>query len=139
MQLAFFLIPKSEIVWLFDSSTLRQAMERMERHGYTAVPVLDAEGKYTFTITAADLLWEIKNKPGFTFADAEQIRLRDIPRSKEVQAVNIGEKMSRLLLRATEQNFIPVVDDYGTFIGIVRRREIMEYCIGIFPEEQEEE
>jgi len=139
MQLAFFLIPKSEIVWLFDSSTLRQAMERMERHGYTAVPVLDAEGKYAFTITAADLLWEIKNRPGFTFADAEQIRLRDIPRSKEVQAVNIGEKMSRLLLRATEQNFIPVVDDYGTFIGIVRRREIMEYCIGIFPEELEEE
>jgi CBS domain containing-hemolysin-like protein len=139
MQLAFFLIPKSEIVWLPENSTLRQAMERMERHGYTAVPVLDGEGKYAFTITAADLLWEIKNTPDFTFADSEQIRLRDIKRAKEVQAVNIGEKMSRLLLRATEQNFIPVVDDYGTFIGIVRRREIMEYCMGLFDEDESEE
>lgn len=139
MQLAFFLIPKSEIVWLPENSTLRQAMERMERHGYTAVPVLDSEGKYAFTITAADLLWEIKNTPDFTFADSEQIRLRDIKRAKEVQAVNIGEKMSRLLLRATEQNFIPVVDDYGTFIGIVRRREIMEYCMGLFDEDEAEE
>ena len=139
MQLAFFLIPKSEIVWLPENSTLRQAMERMERHGYTAVPVLDGEGKYAFTITAADLLWEIKNTPDFTFADSEQIRLRDIKRAKEVQAVNIGEKMSRLLLRATEQNFIPVVDDYGTFIGIVRRREIMEYCMGLFDEDEPEE
>lgn len=139
MQVAFFLIPKSEIVWLPENSTLRQAMERMERHGYNAVPVLDAEGKYAFTITTADMLWAIKNTPEYIFKDSEQIRLRDIHRRKEVQAVNIGETMSNLLLRATEQNFIPVVDDFGTFIGIVRRREIMEYCVGLFPENQEEQ
>ncbi len=138
MQVAFFLIPKSEIVWLPENSTLRQAMERMERHGYNAVPVLDGEGKYAFTITTADMLWAIKNTPEYIFKDSEQIRLRDIHRRKEVQAVNIGETMSNLLLRATEQNFIPVVDDFGTFIGIVRRREIMEYCVGLFPENQEE-
>ena len=26
------------------------------------------------------------------------------------------------------QNFVPVVDDKDTFIGIIKRRDIIEYC-----------
>ncbi len=37
--------------------------------------------------------------------------------------------MESILSRASEQNFVPVVDDQNIFIGLVRRREIIEYCI----------
>ena len=36
--------------------------------------------------------------------------------------------MDQLLDRASTQNFIPVVDDKNTFIGIVTRRSIIKYC-----------
>ena len=26
------------------------------------------------------------------------------------------------------QNFVPVVDDEGVFIGIIRRKDIIQYC-----------
>jgi CBS domain-containing protein len=42
--------------------------------------------------------------------------------------VRIDATMDDLIERAIEQNFVPVVDDQGIFIGIVRRREIIEYC-----------
>ena len=40
MNIAFFLTPKAEVAWVKSTSTLRQAIERMEHHKYTAVPVL---------------------------------------------------------------------------------------------------
>ena len=45
MNVAFFLLPKSEVVWLSPHATLRQALERMERHRYSAVPLVDDDGR----------------------------------------------------------------------------------------------
>ena len=33
-----------------------------------------------------------------------------------------------LIGRAMEQNFVPVIDDQGHFIGIITRRDIIGYC-----------
>ena len=46
--------------------------------------------------------------------------------------VTVTTDMQELLLRATDQNFVPVVDDKGDFIGIVTRRAIMRFCINEF-------
>jgi hypothetical protein len=35
--------------------------------------------------------------------------------------------MEELMSRALEQNFVPVVDGRGAFVGIVRRRSVLEY------------
>ena len=43
------------------------------------------------------------------------------------RCVNINAEMEDLIFLAIRQNFVPVVDQ-GVFIGIVRRREIIEYC-----------
>ncbi|MBE3576298.1 MAG: CBS domain-containing protein [Limnochordales bacterium] len=128
MNVAFFLLPKAEVVYLSPRSTLRQALERMERHRYSAVPLVDEEGRYAGTITEGDLLWYIKNNAGLDLERAEQVRLCDIPQHVQNQPVSIYAEMRDLIRLAAEQNFVPVVDDRGLFIGIVRRREIIEYC-----------
>lgn len=127
MNIAFFLIPKSEVVYMPLNSTMRQALERMEYHRYTAVPIVDENGKYAGTITEGDLLWMMKNTPGLTFANTEKIRLAEVPRRMTVNPVLIEARMEDLLSLAVSQSFVPVVDDSGVFIGIVRRREIIEY------------
>jgi CBS domain-containing protein len=44
--------------------------------------------------------------------------------------------MHELVARATSQNFVPVVDDKDTFIGIVTRGNIIQYCSQqLFPED----
>ena len=37
--------------------------------------------------------------------------------------------MDVLLERALNQNFVPVTDDYGVFIGIVTRQDIIRHFI----------
>ncbi|HBW37107.1 CBS domain-containing protein [Desulfosporosinus sp. BICA1-9] len=128
MNVAFFLIPKKDIVFLKDNATMRQALERMEYHSYSAVPLIDREGKYVGTITEGDLLWKLKNTPGLTFENTEDIFLSEVEQHVQNLPVTIDAEIEDLISRAVVQNFVPVVDDQQIFIGIVRRREMIEYC-----------
>ncbi len=136
MNIAFFLLPKEDIVYLSPHSTMRQALERMEYHRYTAVPLLDDKGRYVGTITEGDLLWKLKNTPELSFASTNKVKLEEITLRIENNPVSINADIEDLISLASEQNFVPVVDDNGVFIGIVRRREIIEYCHKLFLREK---
>lgn len=133
MNVIFFLIPKKDVIYLKYNATMRQALERMEFHRYSAIPLIDEEGRYIGTLTEGDLLWKLKNTPGLTFENTQNIRLNEIEQHIQNYPVSIDAHIEDLLSRAIEQNFIPVVDDQNVFIGIVRRREILEYCSKILP------
>ena len=128
-SISFFLQPKQDVTYLLENSTMRQAMEKMEYHGYTAVPTIDEHGKYIRTLTEGDLLWKMKNTPDLTFNDTSRISLREVPVGRKVEAVYINSTMEDLLELALNQNFVPVIDDTGIFIGIVTRRAIIAYFI----------
>lgn len=128
-SISFFLQPKQDVTYLLENSTMRQAMEKMEYHGYTAVPTIDEHGKYIRTLTEGDLLWKMKNTPDLTFNDTSRISLREVPVGRKVEAVYINSTMEDLLELALNQNFVPVIDDTGIFIGIVTRKAIIAYFI----------
>lgn len=128
MNIAFFLLPKQEVVCLPESATLRQTLERMERHRYTAVPVLSDDGKYVGTVTEGDLLWFLKSRPDIGFDNAHRVQLTEVPFRVEMHPVQIEANMEDLISLAKTQNFVPVTDDMGSFIGIVRRSDIIDYC-----------
>lgn len=128
MNIAFFLTPKCEIVYEVTSSTMRQALEKMEHHRYTAIPLIDKEGKYVGAITEGDLLWKLKNTPGLTIENTSEVSINDVHRNTQSNKVSINSNMEDLILLAKNQNFVPVVDDQGIFIGIIKRSDIINYC-----------
>ncbi len=132
MNIAFFLLPKSEVIYLPLQCTMRQALEKMEYHRYTAVPLINQQGKYIGTITEGDLLWKLKDSPGLTFEGTEKVPLKDVPRRFDNTPVRVHAEVEDLFSLAIIQNFVPVIDDSNTFIGIIRRRDIMEYFAKIY-------
>lgn len=137
-NISFFMIPKQDVVYLPYDATMRQALEKMEYHRYTAVPLIDECGKYVGTLTEGDLLWKIKNTFDFTFESLNRIPLTEVPLRWQNHPVRINATIGDLIERAIEQNFVPVVDDDDVFIGIVRRREIIEYCAKLLSLQREE-
>ncbi|ADE70015.1 MULTISPECIES: CBS domain-containing protein [Priestia] len=127
MNIAFFLVPKSDVVTLNIQSTLRQALEKMEYHRYSTVPLVDDDGKYVGVLTEGDLLWKLKSLGDYRFQDTENIKLTEIDRYQDYNPVAIYDEVQNILSKAIDQNFVPVTDDQGVFIGIVRRREILEF------------
>ncbi|MGO4545061.1 CBS domain-containing protein [Paenibacillus sp. 2TAB23] len=135
MNIAFFLLPKQEVVCLTQDATLRQTLERMEYHRYTAVPIINDDGGYAGTVTEGDLLWYIKDHADLTLDQTNKIRLADVPLRMNNKTVRIDANMDDLISLAKLQNFVPVVDDMNRFIGIVRRSEIIDYCQKIIMEQ----
>ncbi|WP_189000303.1 CBS domain-containing protein [Paenibacillus nasutitermitis] len=128
MNIAFFLLPKQEVVCMTLEATLRQTLERMEHHRYTAVPILDHNGGYAGTLTEGDLLWFMKNNPNVSFDQTHKVKLADVEMRLANKAVSIDANMEDLVSLAKVQNFVPVIDDMNRFIGIVRRSDIIDYC-----------
>lgn len=128
MNIAFFLTPKSEVVYENIDANMRQVIERMERHGYTAVPMIDKGGRYVGTLTEGDLLWKLKNTPELNFQNVNTVKLKDIPRRVRHKSVCISANIESLISLAISQNFVPVIDDNGIFIGIIKRSDIINYC-----------
>jgi len=130
MNIAYFLHPKSDVAYLYDDYTFRQGLEKMRYHGYTAIPVISRSGQYVGTVSEGDFLWRMLNEDGaqiYTMRSLEDLRIRDILEQDTYPSVGISITMDKLLDSAMNQNFIPVVDDSGSFIGIVTRKDIIRY------------
>ena len=128
MNILFYLVPKSEVMYLYDDYSLRQAMEKMEYHKYSAVPIINRAGNYVGTLTEGDILWELKDRKLSNLHEAEEIMLRHTNRKRDNEPVNVNCNIEDLVMTSMNQNFVPVIDDNGIFIGIVTRKSIIEYC-----------
>ena len=127
-NILFFLTPKAMCAFLYDDYTIRQAIEKMEVSGYAAIPILNRQGEYRGTLKEGDLLWAMKNMCNMDMRQAESRRIMEISRRKDNIPVRITASMQDLIERASNQNFVPVVDDYGAFIGLITRKAIIKYC-----------
>ena len=127
MNVLFFLKPKANVAYIYDHNTVRQGLEKMKHYGYTATPVIDRDGRYVGTVTEGDFLWKLTEQNAWETHAQERLNVRDIIQRSHNPPVNVNASLEDLLLQAMKQNFVPVVDDLGSFIGIVTRRDILQY------------
>ena len=127
MNLFYLLKPKSTVAYLNKNHTIRQGLEKMRAHGYTAIPVIDDNGEYIGTVSEGDFLWHILRFKNDTIQFQEEFNIIDIVNEDRNLPVKTDVSMDELLLRVMDQNFVPVIDDRNMFIGIVTRRDVIKY------------
>ena len=96
------------------------------------IPVIDRNGCYVGTLTEGDLLWYIKDHKIVDLHMTEEIPLSQVERRWYNEPVNIDCEIEDLILTSMNQNFVPVIDDKKIFIGIIRRKDIIEYCYNCY-------
>ena len=131
MNVISLLTPKTNVAWLYEDWTIRQGLEKLRFHGYTAIPVLAKDGSYVGTVSEGDFLWRLLSQEDtrrpLSMKELEDLRIRDILNRDAYPPVRITVSMEEMLNSAMNQNFIPVVDDLGNFNGIVTRKDIIRY------------
>ena len=126
MNILLFLTPKQEVTLLYEDYTIGQALRSIENGGHPAVPVIRRTGEYMGTITVGDLLWYMRNTD-LTFAEAERLPLSNVPHSRDNRPLLASMDLTHLLENSMVQNFAPVVDDRGMFIGIITRKRVLSH------------
>jgi CBS-domain-containing membrane protein len=127
MEISSFLLPKDQVAFITSSISMREALEQLENHYYSAIPIIDEAGKYVGTLSEGDLLWKLKNTEGLSFENMTGVTVSTIQRHVHNESVEIHAQMEDMLTLAADQNFVPVVDGSGIFLGIIRRKDIIEY------------
>ena len=129
-----FMIPKSLVEYINHRSTVRQALEKMSFHRYTAIPVLDDDGKYIGTLRNDDIFNYFLKNGSFDKVMAEDVAVTEILNTSYSKPLLHSTSLGELIESVKEHNFVPIVDDRGCFIGIVLRREILNYLLKYFKE-----
>ena len=127
MNVLMLLKHKESVQYIYENNTLRQGLEKMRAHSYTAIPVISDDGKYVGTVSEGDFLYYLVDLRAGEVKNQKKHHIHDILRKHFNPAVKIDVSMDELPDRAVNQNFIPVTDDLGTFIGIVTRQDIIRY------------
>lgn len=127
MNILFFLTPKSQVKFIDDTMSVRQALEVMDYYRYSTIPLLTKDGKLVGTISEGDLLFYLKNHPFKELSDFDNHKVLEVKRHKDYLPIKVDIEMSDLISNAVNQNFVPVIDDQMNFIGIVTRKSIINY------------
>ena len=127
MNIARIMVPKALTIFLHEDDTLRQGLETFSRHGYTAVPVLDARDRYIGSIAEGDFLRYMLDTGSVELHSLEAHRVKDILRPDFCPAISINAEEQTVIDFVLDQNFVPVVDDRNALCGIITRRELIAY------------
>ncbi len=135
MNILRFIIPKSLVQTLSVESTVRQASETMIYHRYTALPVLDTDGRYLGTVRSDDLFRYYFERKHPKRDEKDNVMHAVDPHY--LKPLPHDAPFERLMEEVVEHNFVPVVDDRGCFIGIILRREILGHLLKFYRERKD--
>ena len=130
-----FVIPKSLVEYVTDDSSVRQALEKMLFHRYSAMPVIDSEGKFIGTLRSDDIFKHFMKSGRFDKLAAEDIPVTEIMDKRSSKPLYHNATITDLIEEVKEHNFVPVVDDRGCFIGLILRRDVMNFLLKYFKDE----
>ena len=129
MNIFRFIIPKSLVEYTTADSTVRQGFEKMRFHRYVAIPVLDGDGKYVGMLRNDDILEFFLGESSFDVKTAEKKMVGDIIDPSYSRPLYHHSTVEELFELVKEHNSVPVVDDRGCFIGLVLRRDVMNFLL----------
>ena len=134
MNVAFFITPKAEVAFVTSDATLDDAIVTMQRSGHPTLPVLRDGGSYLGTVSEATLLAvllraELDHRPV-----PHDAPVAALPIDHACPALGVGAAVESVLRRIVDHSFLPVVDDRGAFIGIVRRRDVVRHFADLLVE-----
>ena len=127
MNIAKFLTPKASSIYLLDSQTVRQGLEKFKYHGYTAIPVLTESGEFYGCVSEGDFLRHLLQTGTVDLKVHERYKIREIMRQDFCPPLTIVASLEDVLEQIQKQNFVPIVDDRNCFCGIVTRRDVIKY------------
>ena len=130
MNILRFLVPKSSVEYISSDATVRQAYEKMRYHSYVAIPVLDDEGMYVGTLRRDDIYKYFFDKGSIDFRSAEKDGIMELLDKEYLKPLFHHSDIEEMIEGVREHNFVVVVDDRGCFIGIVLRRDVLDFLFG---------
>ena len=137
MNILRFLVPKSLVAYATDDSTVRQAFEKMRFHRYDTIPIINGDGEYVGTLRNEDIFRYFLDNSDFDYRKAERDGVSTIIDQGYARPLLHNASVRELIEMVKEHNSVPIVDDRGCFIGIILRRDVLNFLADCYEKSEE--
>lgn len=69
----------------------------------------------------------MKERHDLNLRDAEDVPIMSVKRKRDNEPVAADADIEDLISKVMNQNFVPVIDDNECFIGIITRKDVIQY------------
>lgn len=124
MNIFGILVPKQMLTYLTDEDTLDQAVQFLMGSTYTAVPVIDNDGKYIGIVSEGDFLRAVMENGR---ENLKNYKVGDIVNRDMGGVVLNTVEREEIMEKILDRNFLSIVDDRQCFVGIITRKSVIMY------------
>jgi CBS domain containing-hemolysin-like protein len=129
------MVPRTEMVWIEGSKTLRQAMLLFLRSGFSRIPVVGENVDDVLGVVyLKDLVRRSQGAP-----DADDVPAAELmrPATFVPESKPVDDLLSEM--QAARTHLVIVVDEYGGTAGLVTIEDILEEIVGEITDEYDDE
>ncbi|EHJ52643.1 cyclic-di-AMP-binding protein CbpB [Streptococcus macacae] len=122
--LSNYLIPEEELAIFIDTHNTDHVLLLLLNNGFSRVPVITKDKKYVGTISVSDIV-KYQNEKGLTDEKLAQLDISCIT-NKSLEIMRPDTDLTAIMHKLVDANFLPVVEDDGTFLGIITRKTVLK-------------
>ncbi len=128
MKISSFLKPFYDVILVYNDQSLDEALKTMTKHRFSSIPVISKDQVYVGTLTEGDILhFLLKNTECLNPSQLKNHTVADVKRHRDYESVHVDSTMPLLLSKASNENFVPIVDDHQKLVGIITRKTLLDY------------
>lgn len=118
-----FIIPATRIAFVEDDNPLYHAFLILTRVKYSKIPVLDSKSRVVGLLSLAMITDKMLETDAISIEPLSELKVSDVMQT-DFDKINFAQTTLETQLHLLVDNaFLPVVDDYGVFQGLLTRRE----------------
>ncbi|AYC29076.1 cyclic-di-AMP-binding protein CbpB [Paenisporosarcina cavernae] len=123
--IADFIVSSEKVAHVQLGNNAEHALLVLTKTGYSAVPVLDMKFRLQGLVSTQMITDSILGMDHIEYERLPDIKVDDVM-DLQVPTIHQGENFQRAMDLLINHNFLCVVDDEHTFVGILTRRVIMK-------------
>ncbi len=120
-----FIISAEKVAHVQLGNNAEHALLVLTKTGYSSIPVLDVKYRLLGLISAQQITDEILGLEHIEYERLPDIKVDDIMK-RDIATIHIEDKFQRGLDLLVNNPYICVIDNEGTFLGILTRRVILK-------------
>lgn len=125
MPIHDFIIPAEKVAHVQIGNNAEHALLVLIKTGYSSIPVLDPSYRFHGLISIRMIMDSVLGLERIEYENLEVSNVTEIM-DRDIATLNINDNFKRALDLVINHAFLCVIDDEGTFVGIMTRRVILK-------------
>lgn len=118
--------PKNKVDYIYSDLSIGEAIKILEKRRYQMVPVVERGSfRYLYSLSSSDILRKIVGEDKVKEVLEEPVS--NCPIRRLVLAAPASTPIEEIFDLSANQNYVPLVDEKGAFVGILTRKAFLYY------------